>query len=435
MVLIVRCICYVSCYGASSVLISCFVVQSAMASSAIVFHCCRSYSLSRAVMYVICCELLTAIRYASDVLISYFVFIIILAICAMSLFASTDITRKELTVDSFDSITQSVITAFVYISTSENYEAVVSETFVENQNVHPVILLNALAVCLSFVVFGLFCFVPMIIHRFKESFNKTRIRKQEAAKYQKCEALIAAFIMFDMDCHLEIDRSEIEQLITHSELIDVNELFDIVKADGDDVIDINAFVSSLCSQKLQSRMFYQGERQQSKFQAWMECNVYRRHNNRPITFMILVFPVFGCALIRGLHGGGLVNVNDHTVDKRYSSIVMALFVLNAVDIVLRYLSFGHSRFFDLARYPNPPYTTAAINKYNSKRKTFIGNAIREGDKVIRLSASDRAWVVKCLHDTRPHSTREVCVVCLQSVGMFCDCWVFVYVCNILCRCG
>eukprot|EP01083_Nonionella_stella_P268911 909372_1 len=54
------------------------------------------------------------------------------------------------------------------------------------------------------------------------------------------------------------------------------------------------------------------------------------------------------------------------------------------------ISLGHSRFFDLVRYPNPPCTTAAINKYTSK-----------GDKVIRLSASDH---------TRPHSILEKSVL-------------------------
>lgn len=123
-------------------------------------------------------EFFFAIRYAGDVIASYGAFIIVFAITAMSLFGSTEITQAQKSVDSFDSITRSFITAFIYISTSENYDAVVAETF-NNGEWPPMIIINAMAVCLIFVILGLFTFIAMIIHRFEESFNKTRDRKNE----------------------------------------------------------------------------------------------------------------------------------------------------------------------------------------------------------------------------------------------------------------
>merc|ERR1712129_220203 len=109
-------------------------------------------------------EFCAALRYTSDVILSYVVFFIIFAICAMSLFGSTELESTDITVDSFDSITRSLITAFVYISTSENYDAVVAETFFGKEGEIPVVItINAVALCLVFVVMGLFVFVPMII--------------------------------------------------------------------------------------------------------------------------------------------------------------------------------------------------------------------------------------------------------------------------------
>ena len=49
------------------------------------------------------------------------------------------------------------------------------------------------------------------------------------------------------------------------------------------------------------------------------------------------------------------------------------FFANAADIALRWASFGFWRYWDLERYPNPPYTNAAINKYNSRTNYEIGN--------------------------------------------------------------
>ena len=85
--------------------------------------------------------------------------------------------------------------------------------------------------------------------------------------------------------------------------------------------------------------------------------MYRKYRNRLVAFLVLVLPVLGMALLHGL---------DRVDDDVVHTGITIFFVLNVLYIALRMFAFGFRRYFDLARYPNPPCTTAAINKYVSR---------------------------------------------------------------------
>eukprot|EP01083_Nonionella_stella_P239003 837014_1 len=336
-------------------------------------------------------EFFFAINFARDVLFSYLCFILIFAVFGISLFGET--VNYAQTADSFRSIRQAFITSFVYISTSENYDDIVYATIASDYYTkeHWIILATVVLICILFVVLGLFIFIPMIIHKFEEGFSEMKILTESSLQNEKMNAIIAAFIMLDMNGDMGIDMDEFQHLVTHSILINKNRMmadaFNYFDDDGSEELDLYEFTNHLLTQQFRDKLFVTKPQIQNKLQAWLECNVFRRYRFHIGVLLVGVMPAFTISLMQNLKG------IDSTI---FNSILAASFAFNWLEIHLRWFAFGYRRFFDLKRYPNPPYVVAAIAKYDKKE---------EGDDpvIIRLSSSQRKWAVHHLRDTRPLS--------------------------------
>ncbi len=134
---------------------------------------------------------------------------------------------------------------------------------------------------------------------------------------------------------------------------------------------------------------------QNKVQAWLECNVFRRYRMHIIILILFVIPIACISLLQNLK-----NINNNIFD----IILLFCFLLNFIEIHIRWFAFGLRRFFDLKRYPNPPYVAAAISKYS--KRAVATDDLSSDDLIIRLSSSQRNWAVHHLRDTRPLSTLD-----------------------------
>ncbi len=348
-------------------------------------------------------EFFFAINFARDVLFSYLCFIMVFAIFGVSLFGKT--VNQNASADSFRSIKEAFITSFVYISTSENYDDIVYATIASEyyQNANWIILANVICICIIFVIFGLFVFIPMIIHKFEEAFSEKKIHRESEHNNEKMNAIIAAFIMLDMNGDMGIDMDEFQHLITHSILVNKNKMmadaFNYFDDDGSQELDLYEFTTHLLTQQFRDKLFVTKTQMQNKGQAWLECNVFRRYRIHIIILILFVMPVATISLLQNLKN----------IESRLFDIILLLcFLLNFVEIHLRWFAFGQRRFFDLKRYPNPPYVVAAISKYiYSTTKNYAHtDVVSADDLIIRLSSAQRNWAVHHLRDTRPLSNLD-----------------------------
>ena len=251
-------------------------------------------------------EFFFAINFARDVLFSYLCFIMIFAVLGVSLFGEH--VNEDLSSDSFRSIQNAFITSFVYISTSENYDDIVYATmdtdYYANKK-HWIILANVIFICILFVVLGLFIFIPMIIHKFEEAFSEKKILQEAANTNEKMNAIIAAFIMLDMNGDMGIDMDEFQHLVTHSILINKNKMmadaFNYFDDDGSDELDLYEFTNHLLTQQFRDKLFITTTKMQNKFQAWLECNVFE-YRIDIIILITMVIPAFTISLMQSLKG-------------------------------------------------------------------------------------------------------------------------------------
>ena len=344
-------------------------------------------------------EFFFAVNYARDVLFSYVCFIMIFSVFGVSLFGET--VNVEQSADSFKSIQQAFITSFVYISTSENYDDIVYSTIDAPyyKKKSWIILANAIFISILFVVLGLFIFIPMIIHKFEEAFSEKKILAENENNNQKMNAIIAAFIMLDMNGDMGIDMDEFQHLVTHSILINKNKMmqdaFNYFDDDGSEELDLYEFTNHLLTQQFRDKLFVTTTQIQNKVQAWLECNIFRRYRIHIVILLLSVMPAFTVSLLQNLKG-----INDNIFD----GILILCFIMNFVEIHLRWFAFGYNRYFDLKRFPNPPYVVAAISKYTKMSVEAAEKS--DDDLIIRLSSSQRNWAVHNLRDTRPLSNLD-----------------------------
>ena len=353
-----------------------------------------------------------------DVIFSYFCFIAIFSVFAMSLFDSigNNDNNNSYNVDRFDSISHAIVTAFVYISTAENYSFIYNifnADYYWKSSFNLLLLFNSLSFLLICGLMGLFCFIPMIIHRFEEAFNDCQIKQNKRNHFRKTNCIIAAFIMLDMNNDLSIDQQELKQLISKSILIDKNKIFDIFKSDNsdndddidnnnDDGIDLKTFVKYLLRQTFRNKLLNNSVPFQSRFQAFLECNIFRRSQYNTIIFIIIVVPCFVISILKGLK-----NINNNEIN----SVLLLFFIINFIEINLKWFSFGFQRFFDLVRFSNPDYIIAAINKYYASQKLgqlLSNESINNNDitTTIRLTSFERKWSANYLLQTCPLSILE-----------------------------
>eukprot|EP01084_Bolivina_argentea_P001899 3519_1 len=104
-----------------------------------------------------------------------------------------------------------------------------------------------LVVCI--IAIGLFIFVPFMIHRFEIAFTESRILSHQKHLKHKTNAIIASFLMLDMNGDLDIDEQEFKSLLSSmTDDVDKGKLFESFDEDDNDGIDVNEFVSHLLKQ-------------------------------------------------------------------------------------------------------------------------------------------------------------------------------------------
>jgi len=279
-------------------------------------------------------------------------------------------------------------------------------------------------ISLVFVIFGLFIFIPMIIHKFEEAFSEKKIMAESEQLNQKMNAIIASFIMLDMNGDMGIDMNEFQHLVEHSILINKNKMmadaFHDMDDDGSMELSLNEFTNHLLTQQFRDKLFVTTTQIQNKVQAWLECNVFRRYRHDIGILLVMVMPAFTVSLMQNLK-----NIDIRAVD----AVIIWCFCLNFVEIHIRWMAYGRNRFFDLKRYPNPPYVVAAISKYAKSIAVEAGEQSND-DLIIRLSSSQRNWAVHNLRDTRPLSLMEKSMISIIHRIEFAVIW-FTFLCFVL----
>eukprot|EP01084_Bolivina_argentea_P246427 412414_1 len=349
----------------------------------------------------------------------------------MSLFDEISKTESEgWETNGFNSISYALITAFVFISTAENYSMIynIFDSDYYSKSPYSLLLINALSFLLICGLLGLFCFIPMIIHRFEEAFSECEMKQKRRDHYRKTNCIIASFIMLDMNNDMTIDKQELKQLISKSVLIN-KKVFDIFKKDDDDSIDngdendginfnpddddaygvegidLQTFVNYLLTQTFRSKLLANCVPFQSRLQAFLECNIFRRSEYNTLIFVILIVPAFVISILKGISG-----INNDTID----GVLLLFFIGSFIEINLRWFTFGFRRFWDLLKYPSPNYIISTTNKYYASQKLAqISDQFGGLNEVIRLTSNERRWATSYLKATRPLSTHELAVLTLM----------------------
>eukprot|EP01083_Nonionella_stella_P070848 189819_1 len=336
-------------------------------------------------------DFIFAVLYCADVLFSYLCFILIFAVLSMSLFGS--VVNYDRFNESFESISTALITAFVYISTSENYTFMYDVFDAAYYRSHgELMLVNAAFVSLLFAMIGLFIFVPMIIHRFELAFEERRVLSDLASTASKENAICAAFCMLDMNNDCDIDCNEFSQLVSSSILLDAASLRPMQSTNSLNIVE---FVQHLSAQTFRTSIITHSRiPQQNKLRAWLECNVIRHRLYSAAVLIVCVMTFLMVSLLGGLE--------VHTLEESFLNYCLyALFALNFAQIHVEVVVIGLQRYWDPQSNPCPPhYVAAAMNKYELKHNKI--HSIR----IDRLSSSQRAWVSQHLADVRPLSIGE-----------------------------
>eukprot|EP01083_Nonionella_stella_P015704 43936_1 len=341
-------------------------------------------------------DLFCAIFRARGVLFSYFCFILLFTIFTMTLFR--DLVHEDSFVDSFESTRSAFITAFVFITTQENYSIMYDVFHSAYYATSHWMVLGYIVTCsIAFAMMGMFYWIPMIIDQFEQYFEESNMHKDKKMKQRKTNAIIASFVMLDLNCDMDIDQTEFENLIFFSDLLDADKsaLFAEMDDNNNNSLDVFEYVECLLKQSFRTKvMDSQSNNAQSKCAALMECNIFRARFYTMYIFVFLTAPVIALSCIKGLNSG--------FDGDRIDCIIVLFFIANMVEIHLRMFCFGMGRFWDLLKYPNPRYIVAAINNYNKKYKKQKTDNIN----IERLTAAERQWVSHYLHDIRPLSILE-----------------------------
>ncbi|ETO04562.1 hypothetical protein RFI_32836, partial [Reticulomyxa filosa] len=352
-----------------------------------------------------------AIQKAGDVLLLWFCLLVVVACLGMALFMRTLNTTQS--VNNYSQLSRALVTTFVFITTGENYTSLIYGD--EQGSVTLVILLYFLIV----VVIGLFCLIPMVINRFQQSYQDARVAFEHSLGERKTNALVAAFVMLDIDQNGTISRQEFQNLIRWSPYLSEQEMWDIFNVGqqddaNDDVIDLEEFNNALADTQTSSKIVGSLV-MTSRGQAILETWIFRRDRFRHLTLLICVVPAFGVATMYGLSG-----VSVPVMD----AVLILCFILNVVEICVRWYAYGFYRFFDLVssvislyssilfvclcaltlkkkkkkEYPDPPFIEAAVYKWR------IIHRLDDTTIFINLPHHDWKWAMQekgGLRPTRP----------------------------------
>jgi len=276
------------------------------------------------------------------------------------------------------------------------------------------LLVNSTVISLVFAMVGLLLFIPLIIHRFELAFAESGILHDQQQIASKENAIIAAFILLDMNGDLDIDSNEFQSLVSSSILVDKDKLFDAFDNDGSDGIDINEFVAHLLKQTFRTKIMSSSVPRQNKMRAWLECNIVRHRLYKTWVLIVLVLTALMICLVKG--------VSTSFSESSLNSALYVLFAANLLEIMFVVFVYGIQRFFDLLKYPNPNYVAAAISKYQANSNSISPGGELDHTEVVRLTSAERTWVLNHLGDVRPLSVLEKSTQTLMNRMQFVVIW-------------
>ena len=402
-------------------------------------------------IYVAMTNFLNALSYGGDVLLTFFSYVIICSSIGMALFSEK--LNVSNIVNSYVHLIESITTTFILVATEENYNELIYPGI--ELNIFYVFYF------LLLIMIGIFFFNPVLISRFEQAYRRAKKKEEKNKIEGKINAIICAFVDLDLDGNHCIDKQECENLLhyfTHfsvdvdsmdsvslwkrfSSLTKVNNNDDANsnkngKSDENSEISIDEFVNGMLDENMVSNISFEANEKKSgmccncccspkccgnndsdhngdsrcsrlafwccccgdliksclisnnKLRAYLECNFFRNDLSRWIVLLFGIFPGLIASFLYDLYGvsSQLLNL-----------ILVACYILNVFEILIKIYAFGWKRYFNFYRYPDSPYLEASTMFWRIKHK------LNNVHHFIFLSKSTMNWVKKNLRCCHPLS--------------------------------
>ena len=218
---------------------------------------------------------------------------------------------------------------FTYLTTGENYNDLVTNLINNERNTTVSLILPVY----YFITIGIsfFCVIPVIIVRFEGLYHESEHKRFNKTIETKSNAIIASFIILDIDNSETMSKTEFEQIFA---LRDVEAIAPNLSLTGKTELSLPNYVDAM----LTERLVCDTEREiilTSKLQSYLECKWIHNSINRWFALLFGIMP----ALVAGLmHGLG--PVPDHVL------VVLMVFsyCYNLCDVVIKMYALGGAPF-------------------------------------------------------------------------------------------
>merc|ERR1712176_1508095 len=107
--------------------------------------------------------------------------------------------------------------------------------------------------------------------------------------------------------------------------------FNFFDDDNSNELDLYEFTNHLLQQQFRDKLFVSKTQIQNKFQAFLECNVFRRYRIHILILIVMVMPAFTISLLQNMQ-----KIEEQWLD----SILYICFFLNFIEIHLEWFAFG-----------------------------------------------------------------------------------------------
>ena len=297
-------------------------------------------------------EFVQALAYGKQVLFGYLCFVLMASIFGMAILQ--DSLNTDSIIHSFIYLPEALMLCFILITTQENY----------NDAIYPALKHNKLSLCyyFTFIVIGIFIAIPYLISQFEELFIQERIRLSQKKKHEKIHSIVAAFVVLkpmndedDINNNNNggISEKQCKTLLNEMNNYNVTQtkeycqiMSDLVKYDVYN--DNNYSILSKRNQNLTLKNFvglmlnflmHSKEKEvetinTNKWQARLECNLFRQGWMQYVTLFCAILPGLTVASMYGLFEENTTEI------KILDTILTASFVYNILEIGLKMYAFG-----------------------------------------------------------------------------------------------
>ena len=282
-----------------------------------------------------------ALSYATDALMLCFTMLIVCACFGVAIFENS--LNSDGFANTYSQIGFSVITTFVCITTGENYDDLVNADLDDEYTPQWYKIYFFIIIMIN-----LFCVIPALIERFEKAYsliNNARFQKQIDIK---TNAIIASFIMLDIDGNEQLSKSEFENLFRWKDLTSFYiYLSKTRKSDLD--LSLDDYIIAV----LTNRLAFNVDNNivlSNKWQGYIECKILRNPIYNWWFLLIGILPGGLAALLNGLAN----------IPQSFLTVLFYwTFFINLIEILIKIWAFGNIglnfRFFNLIKYEDPPF--------------------------------------------------------------------------------